>query len=115
MKIPKVKAFRQGDVFVRQVDAGAISKAHKAEPRDNGRVVLAYGEVTGHSHAIAAPGVCSLQATGSEYERLLIGSKVTAFLQHEEHATMPVGGGTYEIIQQQEYSYLEEVAHVVAD
>jgi len=25
-------------------------------PRDRGRVVLAYGEATGHAHAIAEPG-----------------------------------------------------------
>jgi hypothetical protein len=44
-------SIRQGDVLlvtVKQLPAGCIEV-----PLDKGRIVLAYGEVTGHSHAIA--------------------------------------------------------------
>ncbi len=43
---------RQGDVLVLEIDD--IPKDARRVPRDDGRVVLAYGEVTGHAHAIRA-------------------------------------------------------------
>ncbi|OGT54434.1 MAG: hypothetical protein A3E01_02990 [Gammaproteobacteria bacterium RIFCSPHIGHO2_12_FULL_63_22] len=42
--------YRQGDVLI--VPAKAIPKGVEPISRDKGRVVLAYGEVTGHAHAI---------------------------------------------------------------
>jgi hypothetical protein len=47
----KTQQFRQGDVLVQRVTS--IPEGDTAVARDNGRVVLAYGEVTGHAHAIA--------------------------------------------------------------
>jgi hypothetical protein len=41
---------RQGDVFLQPVST--IPANATAAARDKGRVVLAYGEVTGHAHAI---------------------------------------------------------------
>ena len=43
---------RQGDVLALGVEA--IPEDAKPVTRDRGRVILAYGEVTGHAHAIAA-------------------------------------------------------------
>ena len=43
---------RQGDVLLVPVDA--IPEAAKPVARDHGRVVLAYGEATGHAHAISS-------------------------------------------------------------
>ena len=46
--------YRQGDVLLRAIDAIPDSATFTVE-RDAGRIVLAYGEVTGHAHAIVAP------------------------------------------------------------
>jgi hypothetical protein len=43
--------YRQGDVYIDATQHRPA--AARPIPRDNGRIVLAYGEVTGHSHAIA--------------------------------------------------------------
>lgn len=43
------KINRQGDVYIQPIDA--IPTGAKVAELDRGRVVLAYGEVTGHSHA----------------------------------------------------------------
>jgi hypothetical protein len=51
---------RQGDVLVRAVSR--IPEGLKAVPLDKGRVILAYGEVTGHAHAIVGEGVEFLAA-----------------------------------------------------
>jgi hypothetical protein len=45
-----MKLYRQGDVLVQQVDE--IPDGLHAVPLDKGRVILAYGEVTGHAHAV---------------------------------------------------------------
>jgi hypothetical protein len=50
---------RQGDVFLSPVVA--IPKSAKKTKRDDGRVVLAYGEVTGHAHAIHGKGATLLE------------------------------------------------------
>lgn len=42
---------RQGDVLITPVSSLPAGSAEI--PNDNGRIVLAYGEVTGHAHAIA--------------------------------------------------------------
>lgn len=47
---------RQGDVLLARIGGtDALPKDAKAVTRDKGRVVLAYGEVTGHAHAIMEP------------------------------------------------------------
>lgn len=53
MKAPKGKPgqIRQGDVLLERVDH-ELSPEAKRRPRDQGRVVLAYGEATGHAHAL---------------------------------------------------------------
>lgn len=48
--------FRQGDVMIERIgDLDQLPSDAKPAARDNGRVVLAYGEVTGHAHALTAP------------------------------------------------------------
>ena len=42
--------FRQGDVGL--IPVASLPDGAKKVPRDKGRIVLAYGEVTGHAHAI---------------------------------------------------------------
>lgn len=44
------KLYRQGDVLIMRVEGKCVPGAEVK--RDKGRVVLAYGEVTGHAHAI---------------------------------------------------------------
>jgi hypothetical protein len=51
---------RQGDVPC--VAVASIPVSAKAVQRDNGRVILAYGEVTGHAHALHGPGATLLVA-----------------------------------------------------
>jgi hypothetical protein len=94
--------FRQGDVLVLRV--ARLPKGTKAIQRQ-GRIVLAHGEVTGHAHAIADSETqeFSLEQAGVAVRRFL---KVVseAHVKHEEHATIALPAGLYEIVQQREYS-----------
>lgn len=98
--------FRQGDVMVIRVDA--IPAGAKPVTRDNGRIVLAYGEVTGHAHAIAEDEVTMLEVDGGiRY----LDVQMDAFLRHEEHGTIPLAPGLYRVVRQREYSP-EEIRNV---
>lgn len=88
--------YRQGDVLLQRVDQ-LPGNALPVEWKD--RVVLAYGEVTGHAHAISTE---MAQMYTSRGERFLA-VKPGAELVHEEHSTIKLLEGFYRVIQQREY------------
>ena len=96
--------YRQGDVLIISVDSTPpkISEV----PRDNGRVVLAYGEATGHAHAILSERATlfrpdDMPATGSDTYLKVVDGAVE--LVHEEHDTIRIPAGAYRIVHQREY------------
>jgi hypothetical protein len=95
---------RQGDVLL--IPVTEIPSGTKRVKRDAGRVVLAYGEVTGHAHAIVHPDVTLV--TSQQADELRTWMKVTApesvELLHEEHDTLLVPPGNYEVRRQREYA-----------
>jgi len=103
---------RQGDVGIRRVDS--IPEHTEAIARDKGRIILAYGEVTGHAHAIldTAAALVRTADTNQRFLRVMATSGVE--LRHEEHATITLPPGNYEIIQQREY-VAPEITRAVAD
>lgn len=90
--------YRQGDVLIVPITA-ELPEGAQAVERDNGRIVLAYGEATGHSHAIASKSA-TLYAHGDV--RYLHAKRPVA-LRHEEHARIDIPAGLYRIIRQVEY------------
>lgn len=108
--------FRQGDVLIIPL-AGHAPPAHaKPLAREGGRVVLAHGEVTGHAHAIGSPRAALFRDDGSNGgsngRTLLqvIGADAVQ-LSHEEHGTIALDPGLYEVRRQREYSP-EEIRNV---
>lgn len=119
---------RQGDVLLTPVSALPVGCVEV--PHDKGRIVLAYGEVTGHAHAIAdhtfkpAPGMGPEAAaevadaaiarartkarllTAPNGERFLEVTE-TVHLRHEEHDEHPIEPGIYRLPQQMEYTAAE--------
>lgn len=116
-----MKMFRQGDVLL--VEVKAIPKgAQDVTPKD--RIVLAYGEVTGHAHAIyPEPKLLEVgvidRIRGKEpvptkemaikaklwdagAERFLQVLEHTA-LKHEEHDAIALPVGNYRVVRQREY------------
>ena len=75
-------SYRQGDVILIEVDA--IPENARELKRDHlDRIVLAYGEVTGHAHALRDKGICSFSTLeDDEVEFLLVGGG-GATLRHE--------------------------------
>lgn len=98
MKVVKNKA-RQGDVLLRRKkidlsDAKLLTKGDK-----DTRVVMAYGEVTGHAHAFYNSDVELVEKDGLNFVKI---SKESD-LQHEEHSTIRFAPGDWEKVQQVEW------------
>lgn len=94
--------FRQGDVLLVPVEAKekVTVRGRRPEEPDGGRVVLAYGEVTGHAHALPATDAALFLLGG---ERLLRVKRPTA-LRHEEHGEIPLRPGLYRVLRQRQYT-----------
>jgi len=94
--------YRQGDVVL--VRVAELSEATVAVPREDGRLVLAEGEATGHAHVIEAEEA-TLVTMGQAWELYLLveGSEPVA-LTHEEHDSISVPPGWYRVVRQREYA-----------
>lgn len=104
MKTETVPKFRQGDVMF--IPRQAIPSGGKK--RDNGTV--AYGEVTGHSHRLADLATAEvleiadgLFVNVSEEGISIAGEPGCSFI-HEEHGTINLPPGIFEVRIQREYS-----------
>ena len=98
--------YRQGDVIIVKVSADE-NRMGTPIKRDKGRVILAFGEVTGHHHAIHNDDVNFFQAAmesditlGNRFLQVL----KPAVLNHDEHASIDLPVGTYEVRIQREYT-----------
>ena len=103
----KPQLIRQGDVLVRQVR----KRSRKGQVvEDKGRVILAYGEVTGHAHEVVAavndpiadlaPAQLFEEPDGRRF--LFVDRPCT--LTHQEHGPITLAPGCFEVIRQREYS-----------
>jgi hypothetical protein len=102
--------YRQGDILL--VVVPAIPENARPLPRDEGRIVLALGEATGHAHAIADPRAALLQ-TGLRQRFLQVLAEGGVLLCHEEHDPLLLPQGAYQVRRQREYA--PGVPHMVAD
>lgn len=87
---------RQGDVLIEEssIPAGA--------EKQNGRVILAYGEVTNHQHEIHDGA--ELWKQGDD---VFVNVKKPTQLKHQEHAPIDLKRGALKVTRQREYSPAE--------
>jgi hypothetical protein len=105
------KQYQQGDVCMQQISSLPKGNAKSVTP-NKGRLILAEGEATGHAHAVAElDGVDLLEIDGSLYFQT--DNKVD--IQHEEHKTITVDPGIYEIGTVNEYDYFGRMHRKVKD
>lgn len=121
---------RQGDVALVRVSA-LPSVALTERKRDRGAVVLAYGEQTGHSHAIADKAVVQFDAPNATdaATQLLASVGLTvelhaanapsflevpeaATVEHQEHDPIALDPGTYVVLRQCEWTDADEPIQV---
>lgn len=90
---------RQGDVMVKRIDGPIPVNAKLVDWNAAGRVILAYGEVTGHAHALS----CDYAKMYRWENERLLHIKEGAVLTHEEHGSIALEPGIWQVIQQREY------------
>lgn len=89
--------FRQGDVFVEKIDL-LPGNLEKQENKD--KIILAWGEATGHHHAITCDNSESFVDCDGNLFLLLSEEKI---LTHQEHAPITLPPGNYKVKIQKEY------------
>ncbi len=100
--------YRQGDVLLIAIDR----LPDRAIPeKQEKRVVLAYGEVTGHAHALDTLH-SKLYSRGTER---FLATTEGAFLVHEEHDAIALPAGFYRVVIQHEYAPNEILPRPVID
>lgn len=110
--------FYQGDVGIylnghpRFERIKELPKSAIKQPRPKDRIVLEYGEVTGHAHAIKEVDKCNLYLEGT---RRFLEVCYAVPLVHEEHDVIVIQPGIYEIGRQRQWSVLEQMSQRVAD
>jgi hypothetical protein len=105
----EVFMYRQGDVLIIPVES--IPAELEPVERENGHLILAYGEATGHAHAIETRGA-SLFRDPKLMTIFLTVSGDPVRLEHDEHSTIMIPPGQYHVIRQREYGP-SEIKNVV--
>lgn len=103
--------YRQGDVLLVPVEN--VPEGLKQVPREQGRIVLAHGEATGHAHVLEGGKVEFLASDLEEMEGRFARVLEQSELVHDEHDTITVPPGDYEVRRQREYE--PEESRLVAD
>ena len=108
----KQAPYRQGDILLVPVEhlPGSLNEV----PRQNGRIVLAEGEATGHLHAIEAPEATFLARDIAEIEGRFLVVDAEVRLTHPEHGTAMLEPGVYELRRQRSFTEAGGIL-VVAD
>lgn len=96
----KNQFYRHGDILLKRV-----AKAPEGEVRVANRYVVAEGEATGHCHTLESPASISVTEVGGVK---FIYLDAPATLSHQEHATIAIEPGVYEVIHEVEDSLFDE-------
>jgi len=117
--------FRQGDVLLYkigyipgnnfrpiggEVKQSILTKFRNLFSKTKDRIVLAYGEQTGHHHSFPwSRGVTFFRDDGGSGGGYLHVADETANLTHQEHGTIEVPKGDYRVVQQRQFTPTKEI------
>ena len=105
------KIYRQGDLILKQIDK--LPENLKLVSKEN-KFILAEGEQTGHKHLLVAESQTMeiLQDNSGKFYLKFSGS---VDLTHQEHKTITIPIGIWEVDNEREYDYALETIKSVAD
>jgi hypothetical protein len=99
----KIKAYRQGDMLLIQVE----TIPENVEKKD---LIIGYGEMTGHHHQFLdqVNVACFIDTTDTQY----VSISQPAVLHHEEHESFVIPPGKYKVIRQRELDLMQQMRYV---
>jgi hypothetical protein len=96
------RAFRQGDILL--LPCPRIPSSAVPEAPEEGLVVLARGEHTGHRHVMNSDRVAFFREDGTGSGGFIkVTGEAPVDLSHEEHSPLAVPPGNYRVVRQREY------------
>ena len=98
-----MKTYRQGDLLFKQV-------SDQPKQVESKRLTIAEGEQTGHNHVLVAETDSVILG-----DRTLFTIKGKAKLVHPEHDTIEFDSGTYVVINEREWNYVDKQMEKVRD
>lgn len=98
----KNKAYRHGDVLIYPAGEVLVDPTQEC-PREQGGVVLAEGEATGHRHFLSGDARL-FELTGDRGVRLCRVGGGGATLRHEEHGPINLPAGDYFVSIKRQYA-----------
>ncbi len=102
--------YQQGDVLLFRTD----DIPSNAKPRDNG--VVAYGEVTGHSHKMKGKAkVLVSKKKGKKSEEIFVKVDKASNIEHEEHNSLKIPKGNYKVKIVRERNHFTAATSAVRD
>lgn len=93
-------AYRHGDLLLVAIDKPGKGRALRPV---NGRLVILEGEATGHAHTVSPEHATLVTADEADGLRMWLTLTAPTRLEHQEHATIVIPAGSYEVIRQVEY------------
>jgi len=99
--------YRQGDVFLEKL---STLPKNLTKQENKGKIILAYGEATGHHHAIEVTEATESFIDEAGLLYLTLGEPTT--LTHQEHSEIQIPEGFYRVTIQREY-HPKEIRNVL--
>lgn len=99
--------YQQGDVLFVSVNE---VKGDKADVKG----LLVEGELTGHAHRVAVEDLEKVEVL-RQFEQMFVKVKAPSKIVHEEHKTVELPVGNYEIRKVREYDYWADEIRSVED
>ena len=93
-----MKTYRQGDLLFIE---DKLPENTEQVAREDGKLILARGEATGHAHTIRTPGVELHLLDG---RRWVVAPDGGTTVTHEEHVPLSLPLGVWRVAQQREYT-----------
>jgi len=94
--------YRQGDVLIELTEEDFLISDSELIAREDGRIILAHGEATGHAHAINSMDANMYIINNKPNLYLVVNNDVK--ITHEEHSFIPVPPGKYKVTRQIQYT-----------
>ncbi len=93
---------RQGDVLIIACDK--IPKAARKVAPENGRLIVARGEATGHHHSFPHRRGVTLFRDDGAGGGFYVRAKASVVLEHQEHTALTLPAGDYKVMIQRTFS-----------
>ena len=108
MKDNKITMVQQGDVLLK-----IITDLPSGEKKiiSKGKITLAEGEATGHSHTIEEEDSQLIQIG----DRIILDLRGKSTIIHQEHKSIDLENGLWEVGKVQEYDYFSKMKRPVMD